>query len=103
MGTKPVALQEQVIIFVGGTNDAPGFKIVSDGHGGFKIVPIPGWDPEKFGELGAALKVISAAAHIRHTEASQAIVTAATKLATATMTQLHAGVAGQSTVVVVAS
>ena len=74
-------LAEEVIFVVGGANDAPGFKIVSDGHGGITIVPIPGWNPEQAVELGAALKVIASAASIKQPEASKAILGAATKLA----------------------
>jgi hypothetical protein len=102
MSSKPVALQEQVIIVIGGYSDAPGFKIVSDGHGGFKIVPIPGWNPEQSMELGSALKVAAAASQIKQPEASQAILNAAAKLANAEIGRLvgSAG-AGQTTVVVV--
>jgi hypothetical protein len=102
MGTRPVVIQEQAIIVIGGYTDAPGFKIVSDGHGGFKVVPIPGWNPEVSAELGAALRIVASAAQIKQPEASQAIMTAAAKLATSQIGALAGGGAGQTTVVVVA-
>jgi hypothetical protein len=79
MGDSKV-LAEAVIFVVGGTNDAPGFKIVPDGHGGFKVVPVPGWNPEQALELGAALKTVTSAARIKHAE-GKAILNAAMKLA----------------------
>ena len=72
-------LAEVVLFIVGGANDAPGFKIVPDGHGGFKVVPVPGWNPEQALELAAALRVVSAAGRLKHPE-SHAIVNAAAKL-----------------------
>jgi hypothetical protein len=75
---------------------------VSDGHGGIKIVPIPGWNPEQAAELGAALKVIASASRIRQPEASQAILSAASKLAGSEIGHLTGGASGQTTVVVVA-
>jgi hypothetical protein len=102
MSSKPITLQEQVILVVGGTTDAPGFKIVPDGHGGFKVIPIPGWNPEQAVELGAALRVLASAARIKQPEASHAILNAAAKLAN-TELGLLAGAAGtgHTTVVVV--
>ena len=101
MSTKPIVLQEQVIFVIGGYTDAPGFKIVSDGHGGFKVVPIPGWNPELSAELGAAVRIIASTAQIKQPEASQAILNAATKLATSQISALAGGSAGNTTVVVV--
>jgi len=88
MTPKAGVLAEEVIFVVGGANDAPGFKIVSDGHGGITVVPIPGWNPELSAQLGAALKVIASAANIRQPEASQAILGAATKLAHAEISRM---------------
>ena len=45
-------------LIIGGT-DAPGIMILPDGHGGYKIVRVPGWNPEQMVELGAALDVLA--------------------------------------------
>jgi hypothetical protein len=74
------ALREMTIIVVGGANDAPGFKIVPDGHGGFKIVPVPGWDPQQMLELQQAVKIIAAAGRIKHERISHEILQSATRL-----------------------
>ncbi len=52
------------IAIIGGT-DGPGIQIVSDGHGGIKIVRVPGWNPEAMAELAAGLKVITAASRLK--------------------------------------
>ena len=52
------------IIIVGGT-DGPGIQIVPDGHGGWTIKRIPGWNPEQMVELGHGLAVISAASRLK--------------------------------------
>src|SRR6266702_8941780 len=102
MSTKPAPLQEQVIFVVGGGTDAPGYKIVSDGHGGFKVVPVPGWNPELALELGAALKIVTAVARIKTPDASQAILNAAAKVVSAGISHLPGAPAGgQNTVVIV--
>lgn len=95
-------LAEQVIFVVGGATDAPGFKIVSDGHGGITVVPVPGWNPELAAELNAALKVIGSAAHIKQPEASKAILGAATKLAHAEIGRMVGNAAGgQQSIIIV--
>ena len=95
------ALQEVTFLVVGGVTDAPGFKIVSDGHGGFKIVPVPGWNPEQSLELGAALSVLSKAGRFKNAEASQAILTAAAKVAVTEVAKM-AGATKGTTVVIAA-
>lgn len=94
-------LREVEFLVVGGVNDAPGFKIVSDGHGGFKIVPVPGWNPEASLQLQAALKVLSAAASIKDEKVSTAVINAVGKLAQTEVAKwAGAGSKGASTVVV---
>jgi hypothetical protein len=73
-------LMEEVIFVVGGGTDAPGFKLVPDGHGGFKIVPVPGWNPEAGLELSSALKVMGLAARLKNPEGSRAILHDAAKI-----------------------
>jgi hypothetical protein len=104
MSTKPIVLAEQVIFVVGGANDAPGFKIVGDGRGGFKVVPVPGWNPEQAAELAAALKIVASAAQIKQPDASHAILNAAAKLASSEIAHLAGAPAAgaPATVVVVA-
>lgn len=100
MATRPISLQEQTIYVVGGYSDAPGFKIVFDGNK-ITVVPIPGWDPEVALELAAALKVVAAGAQIKQPEAANAILTAATRLASAEIGRLTGGAgAGHTTVIV---
>lgn len=52
------------ITIVGGT-DAPGIRIVPDGHGGFKIEKVPGWNPEQMLELANGLEIVSAASRLK--------------------------------------
>jgi hypothetical protein len=77
----PRVQQELTIFVVGGGTDAPGFKIVPDGKGGFKIVPVPGWNPEQMRELSSALRAVAVAGRIKHSKTSRAILNNATKLA----------------------
>ena len=96
-------LQDIVLFVVGGGTDAPGFKIVPDGHGGYKVVPVPGWNPEQMIELSAALQVISAATRMKHPEVSRGILNSATKLAATELGGIvgkEAGGAGHVVVVV---
>jgi hypothetical protein len=96
-----LAQKEIEFIVIGGETDAPGIKIVSDGHGGIKIVHVPGWNPEQLVELGAALKVIAAAAAIHREDAQHEILHAAIGLAGRELDGV-AGEHGAGTVVVVA-
>src|SRR4051812_44305225 len=100
MSTKPVPLQEQAIIIIGGT-DAPGIKLVPDGHGGFRIEKVPGWNPEQSLELSSALRILSSAAKIKQPEASKAIMTAANKLVNQGIAHLAGGQAAGNVVIVV--
>lgn len=52
------------ITIVGGT-DAPGLQIVPDGHGGWKIKRVPGWNPEAMAELANGLEVITAGSRLK--------------------------------------
>jgi hypothetical protein len=69
-------------LLIGGT-DAPGIQIVPDGHGGWKIVRVPGWNPEQMVELGSVIQVVAAAGHIKEAKPSQAILKAAGPLVSA--------------------
>ena len=66
-------------LIIGGT-DAPGIMIVPDGHGGWKIVKVPGWNPEQMVELGSALEVVAAASRLKHPQVSQTILNSVGKL-----------------------
>ena len=101
MSTKPAPLQEQAIIIIGGGTDAPGVKLVPDGHGGYKVVPVPGWHPEQFAELAASLKVLASVSRIKQPDASKAIMGAATKLANQGIAHLTGGQAAGNTVILV--
>jgi hypothetical protein len=69
-------------LVIGGT-DAPGIQIVPDGHGGWKIVRVPGWNPEQMVELGSAIRVAAAAGHIKESKVSQSILKSAAPLVSA--------------------
>jgi hypothetical protein len=103
MPQTPRAPELTQILVVGGT-DAPGFMIVPDGKGGYKIIPVPGWNPEQMRELSSALRVVAAAGRIKHAQASRTILNNAAKLAASEIHGLlgRADVAGGSVAVVVA-
>jgi hypothetical protein len=87
-------------LIIGGT-DAGGIRIVPDGHGGYKIVKVPGWNPEQMVELGHLIDVVSAAGRLKHPEVSQAILKAAGKLITSEITPGLEQGAGEQVVVAV--
>ena len=72
-------------LIIGGT-DAGGIRIVPDGHGGWKIVKVPGWNPEQMVELGRLIDVVSAASRLKHPEVQKAVLNAVGKLITAEIT-----------------
>ncbi|HVN60773.1 MAG TPA: hypothetical protein VMT59_05895 [Gaiellaceae bacterium] len=67
-------------IIVGGETDAGGFKIVPDGKGGWKIVPIPPWNPEAVLQFASAVRIVAEAGRLRAPQAQQTILKAATAL-----------------------
>jgi hypothetical protein len=71
----------QVSFLIAGGTDAPGIRIVPDGHGGWKIVKVPGWNPEQMVELGAALQVVAAGGRLKHADTAQAVLKSAGRLA----------------------
>jgi hypothetical protein len=52
------------ITIINGT-DGPSIQIVSDGHGGWVVKRVPGWNPELIAELAASLTVVSAASKLK--------------------------------------
>jgi hypothetical protein len=88
-------------LIIGGT-DAPGIMIVPDGHGGYKIVRVPGWNPEQMVELGAALEVVAAAGRLKHPQVSQAILKNVGKLIESEIAPAMKEAGGQAVVAVVA-
>jgi hypothetical protein len=103
MSTPNLEQQEVVFFVVGAGTDAPGYKLVWDGHR-IKVVPVPGWDPEQMAELGAALRVISAAGRMKHPE-GQTILKAAAQVAQSELSRTagQAGKEGGQTVVLLAA
>ena len=69
-----------IIITVGGFNDAPGFIIVSDGHGGFKIVKTPGWNPEVALEVNAGIAILREAQGLKSVRVQAKLVQMATEI-----------------------
>lgn len=63
----------QSITIIGGT-DAPGIQIVPDGHGGFVLKRLPGWDPELMRELANSLHVVSAASRLKTNGLASAVI-----------------------------
>jgi hypothetical protein len=51
-------------IVIGGYTDAGGYIITFE-HGHIVIKPIPGWNPELFAELGAALNILREATKLK--------------------------------------
>lgn len=86
-------------LIIGGT-DAPGIMIVPDGHGGYKIVRVPGWNPEQMVELGAALEVVSGAGRLKHPEVSQALLKNVSKLVESELAPAMKEAGGHTVVVV---
>jgi hypothetical protein len=74
-------VREFSLFVVGGGTDAPGFKIVPDGKGGWKIVPVPGWNPEQMLELASALRVSAQAGRLKNARVSRSILNSAMKVA----------------------
>ena len=87
-------------LLIGGT-DAPGIQLVPDGHGGWKIVRVPGWNPEQMLELGSAIEATAAAGHIRDAKASQAILKSAGPLVSAQLDKVLGKQGADANVVVV--
>jgi len=102
MSTKPAPLQERAIIIIGGGTDAPGYKLVPDGHGGYKVVPVPGWNPEAMLELSAALSILQQASRLKQPDASKGVMAAVSKIAQSGLTHLAGDQAGGTTIVVMA-
>lgn len=88
-------------ILIGGTNDAPGIRLVPDGSGGWKIEKVPGWNPEEMVELGAAIKLAAGGARLKHEKISGAIVSNAAELATEQLARAGLAAGEGATVVVV--
>jgi hypothetical protein len=96
-------LEQLSFVIVGAGTDAPGWKLVPDGHGGWTIVPVPGWNPEQMVELGSALRVVSAAASLKHPEVSKTILNSVGKLVASELgPAIDAHQAGAHVVVVLA-
>jgi hypothetical protein len=74
-----IRAEQLSFVIVGGT-DAPGIMLVPDGKGGFKIVKVPGWNPEQMAELGSALSVVAAAARLKNPEVSRNVLNTVGKL-----------------------
>jgi hypothetical protein len=54
---------EAITIISGG--DGPSIQLVSDGHGGWVLKRVPGWNPELIAELANSLTVVSAASKLK--------------------------------------
>lgn len=52
-------------ILVGGGTDAGGYIITFE-HGKIVIKKVPGWNPEQYSELGAALTILKEATKLKH-------------------------------------
>lgn len=61
------------ITIIGGT-DAPGIQIVPDGHGGYIIKRVPGWNPEQMADLALGLNVITAASQLKTAELAEQVM-----------------------------
>ena len=102
MSTKPAPLQERSITIIGGGTDGPSIRLVPDGHGGYRIVHVPGWNPEAMLELSAALSILKQASRLKQPEAQTAVMQAVSKIAESGLAHLTGDQAGGATVVVMA-
>ncbi|HEY3947588.1 hypothetical protein [Phenylobacterium sp.] len=84
------------ITIVGGT-DAPGIQIVSDGHGGWVLKRVPGWNPEAMAELAHGLEVISAGSRLKTSGLAEQVINSVSGLVEQ---QLGEHVGGAANVVV---
>lgn len=64
-------------IFIGGTNDAPGFEIYIGADGKLHIRRIPGWNPDSMAELNRAINVIYEATKLRTPGLAEATIRSA--------------------------
>jgi hypothetical protein len=71
-----VAAQQLTFLIVGGETDAPGWKLVWDGKE-WKIVPVPGWNPELTRELSSLAQIVAKASEVKNAQVSRAILNAA--------------------------
>ena len=94
------ALHQAAIYITGGT-DAPGIVIVPDGHGGYVVKRVPGWNPEQMVELSSALKVLAAASRLKQFDVAKTIVDAAARLAQSELGHVVGGEHGAGAPIVV--
>jgi hypothetical protein len=52
-------------IVIGGYSDAPGWIITVDNNGHITLKRTPGWGPEQFAELNAALSILREATRLK--------------------------------------
>jgi len=52
-------------IVIGGQTDAPGWIITVDSNGKIHIKRTPGWNPEQFAELNAAISILKEATKLK--------------------------------------
>ena len=83
-------------IIVGGGTDGGGLQITFE-NGHIVIKRIPGWNPEQFAELGAALNVIRQASKLKTPGLAEAAILSVMEF---TQKQLGQHAAGNSVVVV---
>ena len=83
-------------IVIGGGTDAPGIIITFE-NGRIVIKHVPGWNPEQFRELGAALNIIREATKLKTPELAEA---AAKSVWDFTQKQLDQHVKGDAVLVV---
>lgn len=83
-----------MIYFIGGGGLTDAGGIVWDGH---KFKKIPGWNPEALREMGDALRIIGAAAHLKN----PALAEAAAKSVTEFVSKEMGAHAPQGSVVVI--
>ena len=87
---------------IGAGTDAPGFRIVPDGHGGFKVEKVPGWNPEAMRDLASAARALGSVGALRRADHAHDALNAVAKLATAQLQELpHGEGAGGAPVVIV--
>jgi len=89
---RPISLT-----MIGGT-DGGGIVLVPDGHGGFTIKRIPGWNPEAILDLVNSISVIKAASRLKTPQLADAVFKSVGNYVNQQLNE-HAG--GANTVIVI--
>ncbi len=86
------------LMIIGGGTDGGGIVLVPDGHGGYTIKRIPGWNPEAMLDLVNSVSVLKAGARLKTPKLADAVFKS---LGGFVNQQLNEHVGGGNTVLVI--